>query len=42
MTYIVGFIVSTYSEKKKEKKVVLPIGFEPAEFCSNKSVSNQI
>ena len=39
MTYIVGFIVSMYGEKKK-KKVLPPIGFEPAEFCTSKSVSS--
>ena len=40
MTNIVGFIVRTCSEKKRKKKLLLPIGFEPAKFfCSSKSVS---
>ena len=39
MLFIVEFIVCTCGEKKKKKKLLPPIGLEPAEFCSNKSAS---
>jgi hypothetical protein len=39
MPYTVEFIVCTCGEKKKKKKLLLPIGLEPAELCSNKSAS---